>query len=311
MSLLDGHPEVLVDINDSRFFGSFLRKAVSLDLHGRSELAQSTIVHEWDEDNVYYDLFLSHISPEEVLERYQKALKPQPSYADYLTEAVLAYGMASKQVHEGTRWWVEKTPGNEFFARLIFDWWSKSRFIHMIRDPRDVYTSAKRRAVRSNRKMPSPENIAARWRASIRELDVNQDTFGTERYVAVRYEDLVQNPEQELTRLRSFLSIEDADILYQPTKGGGVVDWKGNAVKKKFGAISTKGVGRWKDHLSSREVRRVEAFLHPEMQRHGYTPEYPNLVGDRIRSFPRFALNQARILRRGMRYKLLIRRAME
>jgi hypothetical protein len=181
----------------------------------------------------------------------------------------------------------------------------------MIRDPRDVYTSAKRRAVRSDRKIPSPENVAARWRVSIRKLDANQDTFGSERYVAVRYEDLAQNPEQELTRLQSFLSIGDADSLYQPTKGGGAVDWKGNAVKKKFGAISTKGVGRWKEHLSPREVRRVEAFLHPEMQRLGYPPEHPNLISDRIRSGPRFALNQARVLRRVMRYTLLIRRAMK
>lgn len=113
----------------------------------------------------------------------------------------------------------EKTPAHIRFAELIFDWFPTARMIHMIRDPRAVYVSE----VRRRRKRPSPPyswlmhiplafelamvlQVARTWSSAARRHAQLATDF-PDRYVMVRFEDLVHDPEHVLAKLYDFLGV--------------------------------------------------------------------------------------------------------
>lgn len=286
VSLLDGHSELLVAPNELHFFKTFLPRAHELSVPEKKVFAREFLLHVLNPENVYYRLFLSHVSCELAIETFDQVLPEIPRPSDYLDAAVFAYGKASGQLRPAVQWWVEKTPQNERHHNYIFSWWEQAKCIHMIRDPRDVYTSFKRRSLERNRRLPTVAGIAQRWKESATLALENVRRYGAERYIRVRYEDLVLEPAQEMKRICSALNIQEDAILYQPTKGGGTVDWKGNSLKKDFSGISPKGVGRWKEHLEKEEIAQLEVLLGPTMREHGYTLETDPSVWSHLKAVP-------------------------
>lgn len=274
MALLDGHPELLVNANESHFFQRFLPAASRLNSELEMKLAQDVLLESWHPGNSYYRHFLSHISHKDVIDNFKMRIKDSDKdYPNYLTAAIMAYGEVSGQLTDKKHQWVEKTPGNEHYADLIFDWWPEAQCIHMIRDPRDLYASYKKRALKHGRALPKIGGIAYQWQRSLHALDRNIETYGEARYMSLRYEDLVLDPERHLTRVAAFLGIQMADDLFVPTKGGGMYDWRGNAVDRQYSSISDSSVGRWQQQISEHEVALLEILLRDDMQRYEYVPQ--------------------------------------
>ncbi len=273
MSLLDGHPELLVSPNESRFFLQVLPLLSNDGSYRSDSQVRDVLLNVWHVDNVYRQQFLSHVPIETVKDHYDAYLADHDGSTHpsaFLEAAVLAYGQASGQCKEQSRFWVEKTPYNEQFTMLIYQWWPQAKCIHMIRDPRDFYLTLLNRAKKRRRSVPKLEAVAQIWQQSARLLQENQLKYGTERYMFMRYEDLVTNPDQEVERLVEFLGISDDPILTTPTKGGGVSPWKGNAVSAKFYGISSDRVGLWRQELDERELVILEMLLQEEMEQVGY-----------------------------------------
>jgi len=98
---------------------------------------------------------------------------------------------------------VEKSPYNEYYADQIFAWWPEARCIHIIRDPRDNYVSYRR-------KHPawSAEFFASNWKRSTQAGVDNRNRYSPDRYLILRYEDLVGSPGDSLRQLVDFLQID-------------------------------------------------------------------------------------------------------
>ena len=110
----------------------------------------------------------------------------------------------------GKRRWAEKTPLNVRHLAWIFRHFPNARFIHVLRDGRDVACSLRSHPVRrfvdgAWLSVPQNRTIAScvgqwltltgegmRWRAD-------------PRYVEIRYEDLVQDPETTMRRVMAFV----------------------------------------------------------------------------------------------------------
>jgi hypothetical protein len=138
-----------------------------------------------------------------------------------------------------------------------------------MRDPRDNYTSYRR-------KQPdwSPTSFARSWHQSAQAGWRNRERYGNGRYLIMRYEDLLENPERSITSICTFLNIEDDPILRQPTRNG--QHWGGNSMfNERFDGISRKPIGRYKERLSQEDISTLEANLFPEMRRLEYKTEYP------------------------------------
>ena len=101
-----------------------------------------------------------------------------------------------------TRFWVEKTPGNEFRVKKYLKRYPKAKFIHVIRDPLSSISSIKRLYNYKNRKFVSWER-ALYIRKSFKTAIKNQKKCGNNKYFIVRYEDLVSDTKNTIVSLSS------------------------------------------------------------------------------------------------------------
>jgi len=90
------------------------------------------------------------------------------------------------------RRWAEKTPENIFFVDAIDKFFPNCQFINVIRDGRDVVCSFKQRWG-SKTVLSGIKN----WNRSIGLTYAYRTRFKKDRYIEIRYENLVTIPEQE------------------------------------------------------------------------------------------------------------------
>ncbi|MDJ0837213.1 MAG: sulfotransferase [Acidobacteriota bacterium] len=158
----------------------------------------------------------------------------------------------------GKRRWVEKTPDNVRHLDLIQQHWPGSRFLHVIRDPRDVYASWKR-----NNKYDLATflaHVAAVEEAAGDRLGRSGDT-----YMEVHYEDLVTRPEEIMRRVMTFLEESWEDAVAVNRKGReefdkvrGLTGKASPTLDSLSKPIFTDSLGRWPQILSSKEIETIE-----------------------------------------------------
>ena len=112
---------------------------------------------------------------------------------------------------QGKARWGDKTPAYMLAVQRIGRTLPESRFIHLIRDGRDVALSQRARALNEQ---PPPAEQAARWVKRIRKSREQAQSLKGARYVEARYEDLVRDPEPTLRRVCEFIELPwDAGML--------------------------------------------------------------------------------------------------
>lgn len=115
----------------------------------------------------------------------------------------------------------EKTPGNAQFFQHLHYIFPESPLIHLIRDGRDVvcsllslewYDHITGERIEYTKNI---ENAAQYWKTQVQKgRDTSQHPSAGKRYFELFYENLVENPEQELKKLLTFLEEEfDEKIL--------------------------------------------------------------------------------------------------
>ncbi len=276
MALLDAHPQLVAYPEESAFFRRYLPLAQGQPRPQQLTLADRHLTHifEWNQDSPpahqadYPDRDYAFISAEEVRREMRRLLQERWQHTgDVLSAAVLAYGAVSGFLTPQARYWVEKTPFNERFAAQIFTWWPQARCLHMLRDPRDNYLSYRR-------KHPewSVQVFARNWRRSAFQGWYNQRRFGRNRYLVLRYEELVQQPEETLRQVVGFLGLDWQDSLLQPSRAGR--PWKGNSMfGQQFQGISAAPSGRWRTVLAPQETALLQRLVGRWLTYYGYPKE--------------------------------------
>ena len=105
---------------------------------------------------------------------------------------------------------LEKTPGHSMFVPEIVDMLPEARFIHLVRDPRDVVASLLRASKSWGQAWaPSSAKEAARqWLRHVSAVQRAKEELGKEQFFEIRYEDLHRAPAEVLSRLVGFLELE-------------------------------------------------------------------------------------------------------
>lgn len=110
------------------------------------------------------------------------------------------YGLYAES--QGKPRWGDKTPVYVTKMKAIAAVLPEARFVHLIRDGRDVALSRARRAMRGAAR---PENAARKWRDRIHEARRQAERIP--HYLEVRYEDLVTETEPTLRGIAEFLEL--------------------------------------------------------------------------------------------------------
>jgi hypothetical protein len=185
--MLDSHPQLTIppethfvpDLIDAIEDGADPERAV--------EVMQS--VRQWG------DL---HIEPAEAIERFR-------ALDDFNAGDALRAFYAIYAERQGKPRWGEKTPAYVRNMRKIEKALPEARFIHVIRDGRDVALSRWKRTLGDGEKAPAGQ-VAEGWQRRIRRAQKQGRKLA--HYLELRYEDLVTDTEPNLRRIAEFLELE-------------------------------------------------------------------------------------------------------
>ena len=129
----------------------------------------------------------------------------------------VALAWAGRSGPAGLAYWVEKTPTNERHLARLWAEFPKARVIHVVRRPEDALASHK--ALLGTRWRLGRE-VAGVYRNLARSLRIAAGQPPSDRYLVVRYEELVAQPAEGARRLAEFLAIAPLASLQQPTVAG-------------------------------------------------------------------------------------------
>lgn len=175
----------------------------------------------------------------------------------------------------------DQTPRNVLFMQVILDMYPEARVVAMVRDPRSVLVSQKKKWKRKflgastiplRESLRSyfnyhPYTISRLWQASIDAIDKYKDH---PRVTVVKYEDVVNNPEEIIQGLCEFLGVNySAEMLQVPQVGSS----SGHDNPKSEVGITSRSIRtRFDDVLSNGELYICENNTMSSMQFYGYEP---------------------------------------
>lgn len=169
----------------------------------------------------------------------------------------------------------DKTPGYVRRIAQLHELWPRARFVHIIRDPRDVslsmldWAAGERTAGQYGTWEIDPVvSTALYWRLSVAAGRDAGEALGPGVYQEVRYEDLVAAPDRELERISEFLRLPYAEAMVRFHEGR---TRPGHDAKTRWLA-PTPGLRDWRAQLPSSDVERVEAAAGHVLQDAGYEP---------------------------------------
>lgn len=180
----------------------------------------------------------------------------------------------------GKKRWAEKTPINIQSLDFLFDRFPKARFIHMIRDGRDVICSLRThprhklidgKLVKLNTNKPIDQCIDT-W---VRETGRGLAWRGDPRYFELRYEDIVSDPVATLKRTFEFLGEpwDPVVLSFHEVKSASRDVSKFPQNPEAVQPLSSKSHGRWKRDLSEEELRLFCERASDLMREFGYEME--------------------------------------
>jgi hypothetical protein len=173
---------------------------------------------------------------------------------------------------QGVDRWVDSTPTNVPHMLRIKRDFPQAKFIHIIRDPRDLALSLDKKGW--SRPLPWDKRnslLAAGvyWEWIVRKGRKYGTQLGSD-YMETRYEDLVRTPAPELARIGKFI---DCDLDYGRIKARSVGSIKNplTSFKEDLNQGTFSPVGRWKDKFPAAQLAKFEALVGSYMQELGYT----------------------------------------
>jgi len=193
--------------------------------------------------------------------------------------------------------WVEKTPQNESYAHR-FGSLPGARFVHVVRDPRATLASL---AEIYRKNGIGTFDAAQHARAIGRSLQLaltNRARFGS-RYLVVRYEDLIAEPERQIEVVRNFFGIAPHETLLMPTAGGRAVRSNSSFLPGAPGLVESRRPGI----VPPEHERLLGVFAARAASTFGYEIDAPRPLKRAVlllRHWPRHALRSSRAPLRGL-----------
>lgn len=274
--LLSNHPDVEIDGYSKAFrLISLLNnyeKVLPLNLqHSENEVLR------WKIENDYKGRLSEFLD----LENFE-------DYSDF--RSMVHASVSKRLVEKKAQIWGDKSPNLQFYLSDIQLLFPDTKIIHIIRDGRATALSNSKRA---------HQNIllaAKDWVDGNVVAFVNQKLIGADRYLILKYEELLSKPEDTAQQLCDFLELTfDTEMLKMEEGTTG-----DSYVKNTF---DTSKINQFQKEISPSVLRKIERIQGPLLKKMGYELEFPGLI-DKARPM---SLRQWLWLRQGDNLKMLFR----
>lgn len=199
--------------------------------------------------------------------------RPIASYVDAVSRVYEAYGMKRG---EAPRIWGDKN--NYYIGQVVAlrELFTEARFIHIVRDVRDVacsYLELATKDITSKYKpvlSEDPAAIAKEWRMNnLAAMDLLE---GKPEYLRIRYEDLVVDVGSTIAEVLAFLGLDGSERVAMGSHVGSLdepeefMQWK----SKLSGPVDRSSVGRYRTDLTVDAKRIIEEECEELLRRFGY-----------------------------------------
>jgi hypothetical protein len=265
--MVDAHPEVTVT-HETHWIPEWYEKRKGVTPEG-------AVTPDLISSLVEYHRFPRWPMKREDLERLIAVDEPV-SYADFVTGFFDLYSEK-----RGKRLVGDKTPRYVRFLPILHHLWSEARFVHIIRDGRDVALSAVNWRKSSNlaRRFPTwredPVATAALWwEWNVRTGREDGSALVPDLYHEILYERLVSRPGDECEALCAFLGLPYDDAMVRFHEGREEED--ANLDAKKAWRPVTPGLRKWRSQMPAGDVERFEATAGTLLEELGYERAFPN-----------------------------------
>lgn len=252
-SMLDAHPGVFVPA-ETFFFSGIRRRFPGGDAAPWEAKLDYICSRWWMRD--------AGLTQSAVRAQLEPGTEPDWAALFLATMAALAPGDAYEAVGE-------KTPAHVADAEELLEFFPACKIVQIVRDPRAVLASYRGVKVGTNEAVA----VAREWKIAVRAHHALADH---DRYLMIRYEDLVTRPDQALALVCQHLGLQfDPAMLdfHQRDRPGYAVEQAHHAATQR--PIFQSSIDAWKEKLPARQWAILEHLLATEMPEMGYAKQLP------------------------------------
>jgi hypothetical protein len=269
--ILNAHPQMAI-VHETHWIPLFFRDRIGLTPEG---LVTEALIPRLLEHERFRRRFGKVGIGQVELEGLLQNDRPMP-YAEFVSSLFDLYGRLQGKTLVG-----DKTPRYVQNMRLLHALWPGARFLHLIRDGRDVCLSAinwkERSAALAGRFSTWSEHpvttAAVWWKWRVRLGQEAGESLDPRLYAEMRYEAMVARPGEECVRICSFLGVPYDDRMLRFHEGR-TRNSPDLSAKRSWLAI-TPGLRDWRTQMSPEDQERFEAAAGDLLDELGYPRAVP------------------------------------
>ncbi len=203
----------------------------------------------------------------EVKKSWETLSMPQRGIDNMLYKLYECY--ASKQ-NEAGRIMGDKTPMNAYNLWWINTVFPRAKFIHIVRDGRDVSLSYVKSGLEKNL-----DDAGLRWKNSVRLISDFYNEIPANRTLVLRYEDLVSQTIETMEEVTAFLGLGQERVEHMVAEYRSTYSSMGDTTQLKHHKnvsqpITTKSIRKWAKELTPNEKNQLEKIFLKELKAFGY-----------------------------------------
>ena len=271
--ILGAHPQLALTDKESHWISECYEKKTGVDADGHVARDLSDVICA---NPRYHALGFDRAQLDDLVRRHEGT-----PYAQFVT---LLFDELART--EGKPFAGDKTPAYVFDLGLLHELWPWARFVHVIRDGRDVCLSAlswTRKAASFARRLPTWSDdrvttIALWWKLHVANGREQGRRLPEGTYFELRYESLVNDPRATCDELCSFLGLAYHDAMLRFHEGR-MQAAPGVSAKHAWLPV-TPGLRDWRRALAPDDLRRFEAAAGELLEELGYGLGAARLTSD-------------------------------
>lgn len=197
---------------------------------------------------------------------YSKVIRFAPEKQDLasLLDAVYRF-YAHEHGHQVSRWG-DKTPMNSYFLPMIDKVFPSAQYIHILRDGRDASASYVRANIQTDL-----ASAGHRWETSVKRVRGFGANLPTDRFLEIRYEELVTDPTRIVKVVCNFLNIAyQPQMLSYHEQVAQMGDTHLEHHQNLQSPINPNSIGKWRISLSVEDQSKLQRLLRDTLQETGY-----------------------------------------
>ena len=160
----------------------------------------------------------------------------------------------------------DKTPIHVLHVEYLAELFPEARFIHLIRDGRNVTLS--------NLELDwGPESVwegAVYWKRFVNEGRRAGAKLGPERYLELRYEDVLEDPERNVRKMCDFVELEFDPVMLRYFERTKTISGADESHHQNLSKPPTKGLRDWREQMSRKDVELFEVLAGDLLSEMGY-----------------------------------------